>query len=172
MLRTDYTFAGVDLAVLGVEADTVATAGHIDPAVMAVATEDLLRHLYGADETVTPGEVRHRWVVDGGFWDDLGSRSTLRGRTSDRALFPLSAGDQCLDLLPGRATCSRVAQHDGRHVALLGGAKRTVCSAWPGTHRPVVSDLVGDRPPQVVVELDGANPAAHPVTVVAIGERP
>ena len=80
---------------------------------------------------------------DRDFWDDLGSRSTLRGRTADLALFPASDHDTCLNLLPGRAACSRAIDHPGRHLALLGGydRRRYVCSAWPGTHRPALSDL-------------------------------
>ena len=81
---------------------------------------------------------------DRDFWDDLGSRSTLRGKTADIDLFPTHDNDTCLNLLPGRATCSRRDDHPGRHIATLrrgGGAAATVCSAWPGTHRPTVADL-------------------------------
>jgi hypothetical protein len=83
---------------------------------------------------------------DQDFWDDLGSKSTLRGKTSDRDLFPTDSneGDQCLNLLPGRSTCSRRDDHPGRHMAVLGNGDtipRTVCSAWPGTHRPTIADL-------------------------------
>jgi hypothetical protein len=77
------------------------------------------------------------------FWDDLDGRSTLQYATADIDAFPPAEADQCLDLLPGRSTCSRAADHAGRHVAVLDqpDGTRTICSAWPGTHRPTLTDL-------------------------------
>ena len=79
---------------------------------------------------------------DRDFWDDLGSRSTLRGKVHDLELFPTDwEAEACNALLPGRATCSRRDDHKGRHIALLDQPERHVCSAWPGRHRPTPADL-------------------------------
>jgi hypothetical protein len=70
------------------------------------------------------------------FWDNLDSRTTLRGVT---ASWPTAEGDMCLALLPGRSTCTRAEDHPGRHMATV--VDGFIVSAWPGTHRPCVADL-------------------------------